>query len=395
MYRIGKEELEEVAKVIASGQLFRVGDPAAGHLQEVDRFEEELAAKVGTRYALCMVGGGTAALICGLVGLGIGPGDEVIVPGYTWLASATAVLSAGAIPVIAEVDETLALDPEDVERKITPQTRAMIPVHMCGRPANLERLTEVARRHGIKVLEDLCQADGGSYKGRRLGSWGDAGALSFNFYKIISCGEGGALVTEDRLVYERAFVFHDSGAAFRPKAQELSIPIFIGQQYRASEIMGAILRIQLTRLDGILEDLRRIRKTFERELGDVKGVRIAPNNDYEGDCGVVAAFQFDSEAKARAFAGAQGVGGWLPIDTGKHIYTNWEPVLEKRIMHHPEMNPFRHPRNRGLRMNYTRDMCPRTLDVTGRTVFISLHPDWSDEEVQKRIEACRKAAELI
>ncbi|MDW8321939.1 MAG: DegT/DnrJ/EryC1/StrS family aminotransferase [Armatimonadota bacterium] len=389
MYRIGEEEVEEVRKVLLSGHLFRVGEGVEGHLHEVDQFEREWAQTIGTEYALCMVGGGTAALICGLVGMGIGPGDEMIVPGYTWMATATSVLAVGAIPVLVEVDETLALDPEDVRRKITPNTRAIIPVHMVGRPANMRALLEIAREHDLMVLEDCCQADGGSYGGKRLGSWGNAGAFSFNYFKIISCGEGGALTTNDRTLYERALVFHDGGATFRPYAKELDIPIFVGVQLRADEVMGAILRVQLRRLDGILNDLRRIRKRFEQELEDVPGLRFAPNNDPEGDCGVVVAFQFDSEAEARDFA-AQ-VKGWLPIDSGKHVYSNWEPLLKKRVMHHPDMNPFNHPRNQGLRTDYTPDMCPRTLDILRRTVFLSLHPDWDEKEVTERIEACRKA----
>lgn len=388
MYRIGEKEAEEVRKVLLSGHLFRVGEGVEGHLHEVDRFEREWAQLIGTEYALCMVGGGTAALICGLVGMGIGPGDEVIVPGYTWMATATSVLAVGAIPVIAEVDETLSLDPEDVRRKVTPNTRAVIPVHMVGRPANMDALLDVAREHGLMVLEDCCQADGGNYKNRRLGSWGNAGAFSFNYFKIISCGEGGALTTNDRTLYERALVFHDGGAAFRPYAKDLGIPIFVGIQLRADEVMGAILRVQLRRLDGILSDLRRIRKRFEQELSDA-GLRIAPTNDPEGDCGVVVAFQFDSEAEARGFASK--TGGWLPIDSGKHVYSNWEPLLAKRIMHHPDLNPFNHPRNQGLRSEYTPDMCPRTLDILKRTVFISNNPDWSEEEVTQRIRSCRDA----
>lgn len=389
MYRIGEEEVEEVRKVLLSGHLFRVGEGVEGHLHEVDQFEREWAELIGTGYALCLAGGGTAALICGLVGMGIGPGDEVIVPGYTWMASATSVLAVGAIPVIAEVDETLTLDPEDVRRKVSPQTRAIIPVHMVGRPANLHALLEVAREHDLLVLEDCCQADGGSYRGKRLGSWGHAGAFSFNYFKIISCGEGGALTTDDRTIYERALVFHDGGAAFRPYAKELSIPIFVGLQLRADEVMGAILRVQLRRLDGILSDLRRIRQRFEQELDGVPGLRFAPHNDPEGDCGVAVAFQFDSEAKARAFA--REVGGWLPIDSGKHVYSNWEPLLRHQVWHHPDMNPFHHPRNQGLRTEYRPDMCPRTLDILRRIVFLSLHPDWSEQEVTERIEACRRA----
>ena len=256
MYRAGQEEIDEVTKVILSRQWFRTGSVPAGHLQEVERFEQEWAAKMGVPYALLLSGGGTAGLVCALAAIGIGPGDEVIVPAYTWLATATAVLTAGGIPVLAEVDETLGLDPIDFESKIGPHTRAVIPVHMSGRPANLEAILAIARKHGLKVIEDSCQMDGGSYKGKRTGTWGDVGVYSFNHYKIISAGgEGGCLVTSDRRLYERAFIYHDSGASFRPRAGELQEPIFVAQQYRADEVMGAIARIQAQRLDGIIADL--------------------------------------------------------------------------------------------------------------------------------------------
>lgn len=388
MYRIGQQEVDEVTKVIMAKQLFRVGDPAAGHLQEVVKFEQEWAELVGTKYALLMAGGGTAALTCGLAGLGIGPGDEVIVPAYTWLATATVVLTVGAIPVLAEVDASLALDPDDFERKIGPNTKAVIPVHMAGRPANLERIIAIARKHGVKVLEDSCQMDGGSYHGKRTGSWGDAGAFSLNFFKIISAGgEGGVLVTNDRQVYETAFVYHDSGAAFRPTAGDLQIPIFVAQQYRADEVMGAIARVQLQRLDGILADLRRVRRTISEAVAGQPGLRIAPSNDPDGDCGVTVAFQFDSERQARAFNTAPQVGGYVGIDHGKHVYTQWQPLREKRIMHHPDMNPFNFPKNQGLRMDYSDTACPRTLEWLRRTVFCGINPDWTPAEVNAKIAA--------
>jgi dTDP-4-amino-4,6-dideoxygalactose transaminase len=394
MYRVGQEEVEEVAKVLLSKQWFRVGDPAAGHLREVERFEEEWAATVGTKYALLMCGGGTAALTCGLAGMGIGPGDEVIVPAYTWLATATSVLAVGAIPVLAEVDETLGLDPDDFERKIGPAVKAVIPVHMIGRPANLERVIAIARAHGLKVLEDSCQMDGGSYKGRRTGSWGDAGAFSLNYFKIISAGgEGGVLVTSDRAIYEKAFVYHDSGAAFRPKAGELEQPIFVAQQYRADEVMGAIARIQLTRMDGIIADLRAARRRFHAELAGADGIRFAPSNDPAGDAGVSVVFQFDNEEQARAFSAT--AGGYLGIDHGKHVFTNWEPLIEKRISHHPAMNPFNFAENRGLRMQYTADVCPRTLELLRRSVILTMGPDWTAAQIDEKLAACREAGKRV
>lgn len=393
MYRAGQEEIDEVSKVILSKQWFRVGDEKAGHQREVDRFEQEWAEMLGVSYAIFMSGGGTAGLVCALAGIGIGPGDEVIVPAYTWLATATAVLAVGGIPVLAEVDETLGLDPADLERKIGPHTKAVIPVHMSGRPANLEAILAVARKHGLKVIEDSCQMDGGSYKGRRTGTWGDAGVFSFNHYKILSAGgEGGCVVTNDRAIYERAFIYHDSGAAFRPRAGDLQVPIFVAQQYRASEIMGAIARVQMRRLEGILADLRRIRNALAKSLDGAKGVAIAPSNDPAGDCGVMLTLSFRDEAQARAFATAPGVGGVVLIDHGKHVYTNWTPLRQKLSSHHPDMNPFNFPKNRELRADYSDTACPRTLEILRRTVYVAIDPDWTEKQVAERAAALQAAA---
>ncbi len=395
MYRAGQEEIDEVSKVILSKKWFRVGDPATGHHQEVVQFEREWAEMIGTKYAVLMTGGGTAALVCAMAGLEIGPGDEVIVPAYTWMATATAVLTVGAIPVLAEVDETMALDPADFERKITPRVKAVIPVHMLGRPANLEAIIRIARARGVKVIEDSCQMVGGMYHGKRTGSWGDAGAFSFNYFKIISAGgEGGALVTSDRRLYERALIYHDSGTAFRPMAGELTEPVFVAQQYRADEVTGALARVQRRRLDGIIADLRRIRRRIEQATNGANGLRLTASNDPDGDCGVVVSYQFDREEQVRKFK-ALVKAGYIGIDHGKHVYTNWQPLREKRIMHHPAMNPFNFPQNQGLRADYSDSCCPRTLDLLRRTIFIHLHPDWKEERVEDMIKRIHAAAEQV
>lgn len=387
MYRAGQEEINEVSEVLRSKKWFS-RSPSDGHLREAIRFEDEWAEMVGTDYALLMCGGGTAGLTCAMAGLGIGPGDEVIVPAYTWMATATSVLSAGAIPVLAEVDETLALDPADFERKITPNVKAVLPVHMLGRAADLEPILAIAREHDIKVIEDSCQMDGGSYHGRRTGSWGDAGVFSFNWFKIISAGgEGGCLVTSDRTLYERAVIFHDSGSAFRPQAGELTEPIFVAQQYRTDEVSAAIARVQLQRLEGILADLRRNARGLEQRLTD-GGLTIAPNNDIEGDCGICVALRFESEQQTRRFAEAAGVSGYCGLDHGKHVFTEWTPLQEKRVMHHPAMNPFHFEQNKGLRMQYDASVCPKTLDWLGRTFFLATGPDLTDAQLDEIASKC-------
>jgi len=386
MFRIGKEEVTAVERVVESGSLFRVNNS----LQEVDKFEREYAEAIGTKYAL-LVSGGTGALIAALVGLGIGPGDEVIVPGYTFMASASAVLAVGAIPVLAEINETMTLDPKDVEKKISKYTKAIMPVHICGFPADMDSLCAIAKKHNLKVIEDACQADGGQYKGRRLGSIGDVGAFSFNFFKLISAGEGGCVTTNDYKIYQRALIYHDGGAAFRPYSGDLTEPVFIGTQMRASEILGAFMRTQLTRMDGIIADLRKVKGMFINAIRDTNLFKITPSNDYEGDLGTTLALTFKDENTARKFKDADGFGGLIPIDSGKHVYINWAPIMEHRGGHCDAMNPFLMPENEGLNMEYSKDMLPNTLDILKRTLYINMHCDWTEETGNNRIEEMQKS----
>ena len=234
---IGDEEIDAVTQVLRSQELFRYPKEKS----EAAKFEEEVAEHLGVEYAL-MVNSGTSALISALSGAGVGPGDEVIVPGYTYIATAAAVMATGAVPVIAEIDESLGLDPQDLERKITPHTRAVVPVHMRGVPARLEDILTVARGHGLKVVEDCCQCVGGSYMGRSVGTYGDAGAWSLNYYKTISSGEGGLVFTNDRDIYERACFASDPGLPMWTAGEddvEWRNEPFPRQTYRPSEVAGS------------------------------------------------------------------------------------------------------------------------------------------------------------
>jgi len=368
MYEMGRAELAAVRKVIESGQTFRYRGGEGGWC---DQFEAGLSKRIGVKHAVT-TSSGTAALVCGLVGLGVGPGDEVIIPAYTFMASAIAPLAAGAIPVIAEVDETLSLDPKDLERKITPYTRVIMPVYMLGRPCNMDAILAIARKHNLLVCEDACQAMGGAYHGRPLGSLGHIGTFSFNHFKIIACGEGGALVTDDLRVYDRALIHHDGGCVFRKHADKLSHPFFTGSNYRASEFQGAILCAQLGRLDGILKRLRARREVMSRVLAKAKAFRLTPDNDAEGDCGTTLGLLFDTVTEAQAFVESQkstGLEMFRPIDSGRHVYSNWEPILSRQGSHHPSLNPYNWAKRE---ITYSKDMCPATLDILSRTVCISV-----------------------
>ncbi|HEY3396643.1 MAG TPA: DegT/DnrJ/EryC1/StrS family aminotransferase [Armatimonadota bacterium] len=388
MYVMGEEEIQAVRRVIESRQLFRYQGENAS---ETDRFEQEWAAKVGAKYALALTSG-TASLICALAGLGVGPGDEVIVPGYTFIATALAPLAVGAVPVIAEVDESLTLDPLDVEAKITPRTKAILPVHMNGLPCNMEAIMDIAARHELKVIEDACQADGGSYRGRRLGSIGDAGGFSFNYFKIISCGEGGAMVTDDEEVYERAILHHDGGCVFFREKGPQHLPIFAGGSYRFNEISAAILRVQLSRLDGILADLRADKRRLREGLAGATGFTFNPVNDLDGDCGVTLSLLLESAEQAAGFvtrANEAGVPCGSPINSGRHVYSNWEAIMTQRGSHNEGLNPFRSGECDWV---YAPDMCPQTLDVLARTVNVGTNPARTEAEAAAAIEALRQAA---
>lgn len=377
MFRMGQEEKDAVARVIDSKQLFKIND---GDLQETANFEKEAREHFGVEHVLLM-SSGMAGLISGLVSLGIGPGDEVIIPAYTYIATAVAVLNAGAIPVIAEIDDTLMIDPADVERKITDRTKAIIPVHMQGYPCNMGAIMKIAEKHNLKVMEDACQAVGGSFGGKRLGTIGNAGAFSFNYYKIISAGEGGALLTNDRKIFESSLIYHDSCAIayFGDQMSNFSTETFCGSEYRTNEIAAAILREQLKKLEGILFDLRKNKKLLKEALSS--HFKFIPTNDDDGDCSVVLTLKFDSLEEAQKVAdNAPDVT--IPAFTGKHVYNGWDIVMGKRGAKHPLMDPFKMSANRVP--DYSPDMCPKSLDILEKCAHININPDWTQEEINAR-----------
>ena len=283
-YWMGEDEEREILELIRARHLFRYGDEGdAAFKHRVKSLEEEVATTFGVRYALA-VSSGTAALITALSAAGIGPGDEVIVPGYTFIASMSSVIFCNAVPVLAEVDDSLTLDPADVERKITEHTRAVLPVHMIGNPCDLEALKALADTHGLLIVEDAAQAFGGSYNGRRLGTIGLVGAYSFNFYKTINAGDGGMVVTDDEELYQRAFAFHDQGHLPLRTGVEVGRRAVIGQNFRMGELSAAVLLAQLRKLDRILQRLRELKARFKKRIEDLPGLSFRRLNDPKGEC---------------------------------------------------------------------------------------------------------------
>ncbi len=391
------DEREEnaVLEVVRSKRLFRHYGPTPGPSQ-VTLFEQEFAQHMGAAYALG-VSAGTAALTTGLVGLGVGPGDEVIVPAYTWVATALACLAIGAIPVIAEIDETLNLDPADVAAKISPYTRALIPVHMTGVPARLDALLDLAREHGLRVLEDVAQADGASFQGKRLGTWGDAGAFSLQFNKVITTGEGGMVITDDRAVYERAAVYHDVGAR-DPQGRPLE-PVLPGVNYRMAELQGAIGRVQLTRLDGLLAVMRGHKQRIVAALQHLPGLTLRAVPDPAGDAAVgVTFFVADGEIADRVAQAlrAENIGArvlYHPDAVDYHIYRFWRPVLSKASLSSSGW-PYTPPTYRGA-VTYAPDMCARSLSLLRRAVHLQVNPLYTEEDVAEIVAGLQKVASAL
>jgi dTDP-4-amino-4,6-dideoxygalactose transaminase len=389
--RIDEEEEAEVLEVLRAKRLFRYYGPYESP-SKVAQLEQAFAEYMGTKHALAVTSG-TAALITALHGLGIGPGMEVIIPAYTWIATASAVVAAGAVPVMAEVDESLTLDVEDFENKISPYTRAVIPVHMRGGPCRMDRIMEVAHKHDLMVLEDTAQADGASFKGRKLGSIGDAGAFSLQFNKIITSGEGGMVITNEDEIHIRSVMYHDVIGGLRNHVPEERI--LPGINFRMPELLAAVALVQLRRLNGLLTDMR-VRKNMIKEniasLARQKGVEFRVMNDPEGDAAIAIIFFVPDAGRAKPVATALNEEGlpsfvmYSPDATDYHVYPHWSPIMHQRTWT-SESGPWKnHPRE----IRYNLEMCPRTLSLLSRAVHIDVSPDLTNSNVEEISEALIK-----
>ncbi len=393
---IDEEEEQAVLEVLRAKRLFRYYGPYEGP-SKVAELEQAFAAHMGARHALAVTSG-TAALICGLQGIGVGPGDEVIVPAYTWIASAGAIVAVGAIPVLAEVDASLTLDPQDVERKVTPYTRAIMPVHMRGTPCRMDELMAVAHRHGIKVIEDTAQADGASYRGQRLGAIGDVGCYSLQFNKIITAGEGGMILTNDPEIWNRAVMYHDVVGGQRNKLP--ADEILWGINFRMPELLAAVMLVQLCRLDGLLDAMRARKRMLQAGIEDVvrrKGIVLQDVPDPEGEAAVAQIMFLDDPATARRVAEAlraENIGAgvmYSPDRTDNHVYIHWTAIVNQRTWT-PNGGPWRWAQRE---ITYDANTCPHTLERLGRAVHLDVNPLLTNEDVEEMIEGLNRVLNAL
>ncbi len=349
-YLIGEEERAELLDVINSKHLFRYGtkdDPGFKH--KVVTFEKELGKHLDMEYVVA-TSSGTGSLLCCLSALGIGSGDEVLVPGYTFIASISSIILANATPVLVEIDESLTMDPEDIEKRISPRTKAIMPVHMLGNPCDMDKIMQIAKKHNLFVIEDCCQALGASYNGQKCGTFGDIAAYSLNLFKTITAGDGGAVATKNYDLYEKAFGFHDQGHKPARMGVEVGSRNIVGMNLRMNEITGAVALAQTRKLDKILTTLRANKKRLKSQLKPSSCFKFRNINDADGECGTLLTLLFDTKETAEKVGGIIGV---KPIAySGWHVYNNMEQIL--------------------ARENITKNMLPQTDNILERSLNISI-----------------------
>jgi len=354
-YWFGNEEMEAVMEVMQGGYLFRYGDENdPNFFHKVSTLEKEFARYCKADYALA-TSSGTSALLVSLRALGLKPGDEIIVPAYTFVATYSSCIFAGLIPVLAEIDESLSLDPYDIERKITSRTKAIMPVHMLGNPCNMDRIMEIARKNNLLVLEDSCQATGASYKGKKVGTIGHMGAFSLNIFKTINSGDGGLIVTNDQELYETAFGVHDQGHKPNRFGVEVGTRSVLGLNFRLNEITAAVALAQLNKLDGIVGTLREKRSKLKNLISEAKGFNFRVLNDPDGDAATLCSVIFDT--REQAVKVTKALGSKTIDQSGWHVYANMEHILS----HLKEIG-----------QPHTKGSYPKTDDILSRAMNISI-----------------------
>lgn len=407
MRLVGEEEKAEVLAALderALGRFSGMTPPT-----RVDAFVRELCRRLGVRYAVAVTSG-TAALEVALAALGIGPGDEVIMPALNFISSPEAALRLGAIPVFAEADEGFGLDPDDVEHRITDRTRAIMPVHIHGAACRIDAIVEIARRHGLRVLENGAWSMGARFHGQAVGTFGDAGIHSLQSVKVITAGEGGVVISNDPLVYERAVRYHDHGnykpatvpeslaEAAEGTGSEPSVEPFLGAAFRMNELTGAVALAQVRKLDEVLRRTQRAQRAILAGLREIAGrhgqagpFKLRDVPDPDGDCGIAAGVIFPNAEKAKAYQAAlraEGIAVGM-VYGARPVYD----LPQLRMLRPPWTNG--QPLLRGHVPSYAGTLCPRTEDLMARSLMLSITPDYTDQDAHDVVRAFAKVTAAL
>ncbi|HHO48676.1 MAG TPA: DegT/DnrJ/EryC1/StrS family aminotransferase [Desulfobacteraceae bacterium] len=390
----GEEEKREVLDVFATGVLFRYEFGAQrGDVWKVRSFEEAFARYTGAGHAQAVTSG-TAALKVALAALGVGPGDEVITQGFTFVATWEAIFDVGAVPVFTEVDETLNMDPADLEKKITEKTAAIIPVHMLGAQARIREIKAIADRHNIPVLEDTAQAAGARLAGRHLGTFGACGTFSFDSVKTMTTGEGGMIITDDPELWRTMSEYHDHGHdhVANPGGRGGEGRRFIGFNYRMMELQGAIGLAQLAKLDDMITAQKANKNMLKEAAAAIPGATFRTILDEAGDSATFMAFMLPGRERAVHVNQVLREHGAGAINFGEntwHYYPRWEHLLEAKTLCRSGW-PFQAPGRR--QVVYDPDVLPRSAEIMNRTLVYQVPVRMSEQARETTLTALKKAA---
>ena len=368
MYEIGNQEVQAIKKIISKGKLFRYLENS-----ECDFFEKNYSKYLSIKHTALA-----------------SSGDEVLIPAHTYMATAMSVLSVGAIPIIVDIDETLTIDPKALEDACGPLTRAAIVVHMWGTTCNMKAIMKIAKKKNLFVIEDACQGVGGGYEKKMLGTIGHVGAFSFNYYKNMTSGEGGAVVSNNKEIIERAKCAIDP-CHFYWQGRKNSLKPFAANGSRASEFMGALLNVQLKRLPGMIKKMRAERNKILSSTQNLSnmGIKHSPLNSKNYDCGNYVFFKFNNTLDAENFTSIFPA----PIagKTGRHNYTEWDQILLKEGSFHQSLNPYKLSQNKKCRMNYSKNMCKSSLEILDKTIMIPTDPKNTKKDINNTIRNIKRA----
>ncbi len=357
---------------------------------KVLQFEKEFAARMQSKFALA-VSSGTGALQCAMAALEIGPGDEVILPAWTWHSCFNAVVLAGALPVCAEIDDTFNIDPDSVERLITPQTKVIMAVHLQGNPCHMDRILAIAKKHKIRVLEDCAQSVGASYRGAPLGSLGDIGIYSLQLNKTITAGEGGVVVTNDPSLFERASRFHDLGG-FRAPHQQLAgganLDWLFGANFRMNEFSGGVMLAQVRKLDKIVAAVRANARLVYAGISDLPKLKLRQLPDPQGELGTGVFVDFGNKSRCDRFLAAMKAENIAASKPGGSVILPTLPHIMAKKTIHPNWPSFQSARGKAIR--YGPESCPQTIDILGRYGGVLMDPKFTRQDVDDIIKAIRK-----
>jgi 8-amino-3,8-dideoxy-alpha-D-manno-octulosonate transaminase len=387
-------ERKEVNDVLEKGILMRYGfEGQRKGMWKAKELEAALCNRFGSKYAQ-LLSSGTAALTTALAALGVGAGDEVIMPAFTFVASFEAVLSVGAIPVLVDIDETLTLSPEAVRHAITERTKCIMPVHMCGSMADLDALQAICKEHNLLLLEDACQSIGGTYKGKSLGTIGDAGTFSFDFVKTMTCGEGGVVLTNNEEVYNNCDGYTDHGHDHKGVDRGADLHPFLGYNFRISELHAAVGLAQVKRVDEFLAIQKRNHAALKEILSQVPEISFRAVPDPEGDSCTFISWFLPAEELTRAVVDefkARGIlgGNFYWFDNNWHYIRKWDHLKKATSLnrlHKDQIAALEHLAVKDFSLSDA---------VMNRCISTSISLLWTEEQVKekgmKMLEAVREA----